>query len=376
MEPARQPRRAPDERSFERLYRSHRAAVYGALLRELGNREDAEDVTQTAFLDAYRALARGNEPDRPRAWLLTIAENARRRRSRALGRGPEQAELAREPAAAEIEVTARDLREGLDRLPENQRAALVLREVGGFSYAEIAGRLELSVASVQMLIFRARRALRAELEADVETGRAGAWLPWPWLGWVGGGGAAGVIPRAAGLVAAGVGAAALAGSSGPVPAPAPARHPQPPPVVGAAPVTDVEDLAPVVAPSREQRPAPAPRARISPAPPEPRRVSAAPPLPPPVAPQPEPPAAPAPAQTAPVPPAPVEQELPRVPAQELPRVPAALPLVPVELPEVRAPATQPELTTPTLSPTIPSVPAPPAGTDDLGGAALPGLPTS
>jgi RNA polymerase sigma-70 factor (ECF subfamily) len=368
MEPARQPRRAPDERSFERLYRAHRAAVYRALLRELGNREDAEDVTQIAFLDAYRALARGTEPDRPRAWLLTIAENARRRRFRALGRRPEQAELAREPAAAEVEVTARDLREGLDRLPDNQRAALVLREIGGFGYAEIAARLGLSVASVQMLLFRARRALRAELEADVETRRAGTWLPWSWLGWVGGGGgAAAVVPRAAGIVAAGVGAAALAGS-GSHSAPPPLReaHAQPQRVVAAAPVAAAAAI-PTAVPAAREAPAAAPPARPRPAPaPTPAPAPAEPVAPSPAHPEPSPP--PAPAATPPSP-------APR-PAPTEPEPPAAPPLLPVESPEVQAPVPQPELRTPALSPTIPSVPAPPAGTDDLGGAALPALPTS
>jgi RNA polymerase sigma factor (sigma-70 family) len=111
-------RRATDsERSFERLYRSHRADVYRSLLRELGNREDAEDVTQSAFLDVYRALARGNEPERP--WLFTVAENARRRRFRRLRRGPDQSELQRDLPAAEMAVTVRALSEALELLPAN-----------------------------------------------------------------------------------------------------------------------------------------------------------------------------------------------------------------------------------------------------------------
>ena len=65
----------PDE-AFERLYRAHRREVYRFVLRDVGDPQEAEDVTQIAFLDAYRALARGNRPDEPRPggserpWLL------------------------------------------------------------------------------------------------------------------------------------------------------------------------------------------------------------------------------------------------------------------------------------------------------------------
>src|SRR5215211_7901628 len=72
----------PDPDRFEELYRSHRGAVYRFLLRDLRNREDAEDATQTAFLQAYSAYERGSRPERPRAWLITIADNLRRRRFR------------------------------------------------------------------------------------------------------------------------------------------------------------------------------------------------------------------------------------------------------------------------------------------------------
>ena len=71
----------PDE-AFERLYRAHRREVYRFVLRDVGDPQEAEDVTQIAFLDAYRALARGNRPDEPRPWLFTIARNASRRRFR------------------------------------------------------------------------------------------------------------------------------------------------------------------------------------------------------------------------------------------------------------------------------------------------------
>src|SRR5579862_1111763 len=64
---------------IEGLYREHRAGLVRLVERELRDRHDAEDVVQTAFLDAQRALQRGTIPDNPRAWLAAIALNAARR---------------------------------------------------------------------------------------------------------------------------------------------------------------------------------------------------------------------------------------------------------------------------------------------------------
>lgn len=165
------PRRATDvradaERSFEQLYRGHRGDVYRAALRELGNAQDAEDVTQAAFVDAYRAVLRGTRPEAPRAWLLTIAENVRRRRFRTSLSRPRE-----EPLDADTALAAEDsneqagaLLDALATLPTEQRKAFLLREIRGFSYDEIAQRTDSTVASVQMLLFRARKTLRDELE--------------------------------------------------------------------------------------------------------------------------------------------------------------------------------------------------------------------
>jgi RNA polymerase sigma-70 factor (ECF subfamily) len=165
------PRRARDVRadaelSFEQLYRGHRGDVYRAALRELGNTHDAEDVTQAAFVDAYRAVLRGTRPEAPRAWLLTIAENVRRRRFRTSLTRPREEPLDTELALArdDSHEQAAALLDALAILPTEQRHAFLLREVRGFSYDEIARRTDSTVASVQMLLFRARKALRKELE--------------------------------------------------------------------------------------------------------------------------------------------------------------------------------------------------------------------
>jgi DNA-directed RNA polymerase specialized sigma24 family protein len=120
------------DRSFERIYRRHRREVYGSVLRDVRDPDEAEDVTQAAFLNAFRAMRRGDTPERPRAWLLTIARNVVRRRAQLRAERP--------------------------------REAILLREIQGRSYAEIAFELGLSLSAVEALIFRARRALAEELQ--------------------------------------------------------------------------------------------------------------------------------------------------------------------------------------------------------------------
>jgi RNA polymerase sigma factor (sigma-70 family) len=161
-------RRRLDDRSFERLYRRHLPEVYRYVLRDVGNRADAEEVTQSAFLDAYRALRRGHAPEKPRAWLFGIAKNATRRRYRTLSRRPHEVELEdeiAESAAAEAERPQLDeLRDVVGSLRPSHQQVLFLREIEGLSYLEIATRMGLSRAAVETLLFRARRSLRERLE--------------------------------------------------------------------------------------------------------------------------------------------------------------------------------------------------------------------
>jgi RNA polymerase sigma-70 factor, ECF subfamily len=153
--------------SFERLYRRHRRDVYGAVLRDVRNPDEAEDVTQIAFLNAFRALRRGEEPEKPRAWLVTIARNVVRRRYRTLATRPQEVLLDPDAAPDPSDLdgpTAGEIAAAIRRLPPNQRAVVLLREIQGLSYAEIAGELDLSLAAVETLIFRARGNLAEELK--------------------------------------------------------------------------------------------------------------------------------------------------------------------------------------------------------------------
>src|ERR671932_1146330 len=164
------------DRSFERLSRRHVRDVYHYALAVLRNPADAEDVTQTTFMNAYRAFARGERPQTPQNWLIAIAHNVCRQRFRQLQRRPSELPLEEEDAAQIVPdddaPTAEDIRRALSHLAFNQRAALVMRELEGRSYAEIAEVLNLSTSAVETLIFRARRALREQLEGQISCGDA------------------------------------------------------------------------------------------------------------------------------------------------------------------------------------------------------------
>src|ERR671934_1025345 len=156
---------ARDE-AFERLYRRYVKDVYHYALALLRNPADAEDVTQTTFMNAYRAYKRGQEIEKPQNWLIKIAHNVARTRyaraSRRVKEVPLEEHLDQLALPEEERPDIEGVLRALGRLPFNQRAALVMRELEGRTYAEIADTLEVSHAVVETLIFRARRTLRRD----------------------------------------------------------------------------------------------------------------------------------------------------------------------------------------------------------------------
>lgn len=157
------------ELELTRLYEAHSSEILAFCRRQLSSQTDAEDATQTTFLYALRALRRGVVPDNEPAWLTAIAKNVCHTQRRTLdrrgplagGAGLDRIALA-EPEEGDLELVA-GLTAALRTLPENQRAALVLREWLGLTPSEIAPRLGLTPTATHALLTRARRSVVAAL---------------------------------------------------------------------------------------------------------------------------------------------------------------------------------------------------------------------
>ena len=155
-------------RALDDLYRRHGGEVYRYAYAMLGNRADAEDVTQTTFVNALRALEQGQSPRKASSWLLAISHNIVRQRFRQARSRPSEVELHDEmhgaTAADDETPTLASVVDALGRIPPSQREAIVLREFEGRPYAEIAEMLGISTSALETLLFRARRSLAEELE--------------------------------------------------------------------------------------------------------------------------------------------------------------------------------------------------------------------
>jgi RNA polymerase sigma-70 factor (ECF subfamily) len=199
----------------EQLYLSHAALVRSVCRSMLRDRVEAEDAVQQTFLSAQRALVNGSSPRDVSAWLATIARNESLARVRARMRDPLPVDTEAEGggpdayAGAVSRQEVGELRNALAELPAQQRDAILMREVRGLSYEEVATELSVTPAAVESLLFRARRSLQVRLREAL----AGFW---PGIALrdlaarLGGGLGA---PAAAKAVAIGVGAAAITGSA-------------------------------------------------------------------------------------------------------------------------------------------------------------------
>jgi RNA polymerase sigma-70 factor, ECF subfamily len=176
--------RAGEPRAFELLVREHGPRMRAAIVRLRGPVADVDDALQDAFLAAFRGLAGFEGRSRLSTWLHRIAVNAALMRARA--RRDEPAEdlegllpqfsphgafiggQRRWAEAPEVELQREELRAGvraaIDRLPENYRIPLVLRDIEGLSHAEIAEGLGTSVNAAKIRVHRARQALKTLLE--------------------------------------------------------------------------------------------------------------------------------------------------------------------------------------------------------------------
>jgi len=158
--------RRGDESAFEAIYDRHHRALLGFCRHMLGSHEEAEDALQRVFISAHDHLRDGTARVNLKPWLYTIARNRclsvlrARRETLALDdvQEPSSVGLA---LADEVELSEdlRDLLGDIARLPDNQRAALVLAELGDLSQQEIAATLDVRTDKVKALIFQARSAL-------------------------------------------------------------------------------------------------------------------------------------------------------------------------------------------------------------------------
>jgi RNA polymerase sigma factor (sigma-70 family) len=160
--------RAGDDVAFEVLYERHVAGVLGFCRHMLGSQEEAEDAVQHAFVAAHRSMLRSRREIAFKPWIYTIARN---RCTSVLRARREQAFDPPEPSTAGLDEQVErraDLRElvaDLERLPEDQRAALVLTELRDLSHSEVAEVLGCEAATVKGIVFRARSALVERREA-------------------------------------------------------------------------------------------------------------------------------------------------------------------------------------------------------------------
>ena len=158
--------RAGDDAAFEAIYDRYARGVLAFCVHMLGSRESAEDALQLTFVSAYRALRGGESNISLRPWLYTIARNRclSELRTRREGIDIDGVALDRpffEGLADQVQrrEQLREMLEDMQRLPADQRAALVLFELGDHSHKEIAAVLGVRTEKVKALIFQAREAL-------------------------------------------------------------------------------------------------------------------------------------------------------------------------------------------------------------------------
>lgn len=164
-----------DLRAFDLLVLKYQGRVGALVSRYVKDPGEVEDVTQEAFIKAYRALDKFRGDSAFYTWLYRIASNAAKNHLVARGRRPgadttiedaetfEQSALISESSTPEAvamsEELAQVVAEAMEALPEELRAALTLREFEGLSYDDIAAVLECPVGTVRSRIFRARESI-------------------------------------------------------------------------------------------------------------------------------------------------------------------------------------------------------------------------
>jgi RNA polymerase sigma-70 factor (ECF subfamily) len=173
-----------DQATFADQAMEHMPSLYAAAMRMTRNRADAEDLVQETYLKAYRAFGGFQEGTNLRAWLYRILTNTFINIYRAKKRRPDESNLddvedlylyrrlgaleaAQAGRSAEDEVldsfTETEVKSALEALPEQFRMAVLLADVEGFQYKEIAEILDIPIGTVMSRLHRGRRALQKSL---------------------------------------------------------------------------------------------------------------------------------------------------------------------------------------------------------------------
>ncbi len=171
-----------DIAAFEKLVSANEAFVYNLAMRTLGNEQDAQDAAQEVFIKVWTSLSSFRGESKLSVWLYRVTSNVctdilRRRRNDTISLFTENDEGGENqfdiPDTAPTPQEALEKKErqsalaaALETLPEDYRKALLLRESGGMSYAEIASLLHTDLGTVKSRIFRARKKLCEILSED------------------------------------------------------------------------------------------------------------------------------------------------------------------------------------------------------------------
>lgn len=164
-----------DANAFEELVLRYEKTVYNLALRMVGDRDDAFDMTQEAFIKAYGSLSSFRGDSKFSVWIYRITTNVcldflrsksrKQQVSLTVSDDDEDAQLDIPDPKADPEqqlikkISMQSVEEGLKTLPDKQRQILVMRELGGMSYAEIGKALSIEEGTVKSRIFRARKRL-------------------------------------------------------------------------------------------------------------------------------------------------------------------------------------------------------------------------
>jgi RNA polymerase sigma-70 factor (ECF subfamily) len=173
-----------DQATFADQAMEHMSSLYNAALRMTRNPSDAEDLVQETYLKAYRGFGGFQEGTNLKAWLYRILTNTFINNYRSKKRRPEETELddldnlylyrrlsgaqgstAGRSAEDEVldRITESEVKDAIEALPEQFRMAVLLSDVEGFSYKEIAEILDIPIGTVMSRLHRGRRALQKRL---------------------------------------------------------------------------------------------------------------------------------------------------------------------------------------------------------------------